>query len=451
MASSTGRTEPRRPGIFYSVFRVCCVLAGCVLSASGCHSWQNFRERAVHLRHAIFDSSYSDPKAPEKMAEADRLFSEGRYSQARKIYKQLADNQGNPSDLAERARFFQAECRFHEGHYPEAVDTYHRLLLDFPAGAYRRDACNRMYQIADYWLNDFRDELAQRKDETGILYWRPRWPNPFDRTRPAIDQEGRLLETLNNIWVQDISGPYADKAMFWCGYINFVRGNFQEADHCFSQLVELHKDSPLLPQALLFAVQAKNAATGGPDYDIRRAAEALQLIHLAETSLPEFTHDPQLSERLRRAKQAIRQQQAEHDLRTAEYYERTGHPGSAVFYYELVRRRYAGTRYADLATQRKEHLLALAQAGRPAPGNDPWAILQAKWKEWVGNSTAAITPASAQTPAGETVIPPPEQQSSSASGPYPTPGTDANREVPLLQPGQPQQGDPRSPATGKTP
>ncbi|MDW8244221.1 MAG: tetratricopeptide repeat protein [Thermogemmata sp.] len=357
-----------------------------LLGLSGCRSWQDFRERAIQFRHTVFDSNYQDPKAQEKMAEADRLFAEGRFAQARKIYKQLADNQGNPADLAERARFLQAECRFYEGHYPEAVDTYHRLLLDYPTGAHRREACNRMYQIADYWLNDFRDELVRRKNETGILYWRPSWPNPFDRTRPMIDQEGRLLETLNNIWVQDITGPYSDKALFWCGYINFVRGNFQEADHFFSQLVELHKESPLLPQALLYAVISKNAATGGPDHDIRRAAEALQLVHMAETSMPEITQDPQLAERLQRAKYAIRQQQAEHDLRTAEYYERTGHPGSAVFYYELVRRRYAGTRYADLATQRKEHLLALARAGRPAPGNDPFARLQAKWKEWFGGT-----------------------------------------------------------------
>jgi outer membrane protein assembly factor BamD (BamD/ComL family) len=363
------------------------------LTGVGCHSWHNFRERAIRLRQVVFDGRYHDPQAQEKMAEADRLFAAGRFAEARKIYKQLADNQGNPSDLAERARFLQAECRFYQGHYPEAVDTYHRLLLDFPNGAHRRDACNRMYQIADYWLDDFRDELARRKNEPGILYWRPSWPNPFDRTRPLVDQEGRLLETLNNIWVQDITGPYSDKALFWCGYINFVRGNFQEADHFFSQLVDLHKDSPLLPQALLYAVQAKNAATGGPDYDIRRAAEALHLIHRAETSMPEITQDPQLAERLQRAKLAIRQQQAEHDLRTAEYYERTGHPGSAVFYYELVRRRYAGTRYADWATQRQEHLLALARAGRPAPGHDPVAILNAKWKRWLGQSTPAIIPA----------------------------------------------------------
>jgi hypothetical protein len=52
-----------------------------------------------------------------------------------------------------------------------------------------------------------------------------------------------------------------------------------------------------------------------------------------------------------------------------------------VFYYELVRRRYAGTRYADAATEKKDRLVRLMQEGRPDPGIDPFAIAQAKWNE----------------------------------------------------------------------
>ena len=109
--------------------------------------------------------------------------------------------------------------------------------------------------------------------------------------------------------------------------MNFVRGNFQEADHFFSQMVELHKESPLRPQAIAYAIQAKNNATGGADYDGRKCAEALQLVHMAEASVPELTQDPAMAAKLTRAKFAIRTQQAEKDFRTAEYYERTGHPG----------------------------------------------------------------------------------------------------------------------------
>jgi hypothetical protein len=48
--------------------------------------------------------------------------------------------------------------------------------------------------------------------------------------------------------------------------------------------------------------------------------------------------------------------EAERDFKVAEFYRRTGHPGSTVFYYELVGRRYPGTTYADLAEQRKLEL-----------------------------------------------------------------------------------------------
>src|SRR5205823_7889875 len=212
------------------------------------------------------------------------------------------------------------------------------------------------------------------------------WPKAADPSHPQTDQEGRALQALEYVHTHDVTGPVADKALFWCGYVNFVRGNFQEADHFFSQLVELHKESPLRPQAIAYAIQAKNNATGGAVYDTRKCAEALQLVQVAEASVPELTQNPEMADKLTRAKFAIRLQQAEKDFRTAEYYERTGHPGSAVFYYELVRRRYATTKYAEIATDRKEHLIAALRDGRPPPGNDPFAIAAAKWRELVGKS-----------------------------------------------------------------
>src|SRR5439155_4755337 len=133
-------------------------------------------------------------------------------------------------------------------------------------------------------------------------------------------------------------------------------------------------------------------------YDGRKCAEALQLVHVAEATVPELTQNPEMAEKLTRARFAIRSQQAEKDFRTAEYYERTGHPGSAVFYYELVRRRYAGTRYSDLATDRQAHLVKMMQEGRVPPGHDPVTILQAKWSELFGSKKDVVT-ADAQEPA----------------------------------------------------
>src|SRR5262245_25193578 len=400
MANADQRMRRRIPR------RVLVALAAFAFLAPGCRSWHSFKERAAQFRGELFDSAYDDPRAEEKFANGVRLFEEEQYDKAREVFRGIADNQLNPTELAEQARFMQAECRFMRRQFPEAADTYHKLLMDFPTGAHRRAACGRIYEIADFWLDDFRAEKEHRADEKGILRWRPKWPNPFDRSRPWVDQEGRMREAFERVHTQDVTGPSADKAIFWCGYVNFIRGNFQEADHFFSQLVELHKESPLRPQAIAYAIQAKNNATGGSQYDGRKCAEALQLVHLAEASVPELTQDPEMSAKLTRAKFAIRSQQAEKDFRTAEYYERIGHPGSAVFYYELVRRRFAATKYAEIANERKERLLALMREGKPVPGNDPIAILSTKWKDLFGTTQPAGTEEREPDRSGPKVGPP---------------------------------------------
>jgi hypothetical protein len=151
-------------------------------------------------------------------------------------------------------------------------------------------------------------------------------------------------------------------------------------------------------------VQAKNNATGGAIYDGRKCAEALHLVQMAEATVPEITQDPAMAERMTRARFAIRFQQAEKDFETARFYERTGHPGSAVFYYELVRRRYAGTRYADLATERKEFLMRTIAEGRTPPGTDPIRVLQAKWDELMGRPNV-VQPEARPTDAPATAAP----------------------------------------------
>ena len=53
---------------------------------------------------------------------------------------------------------------------------------------------------------------------------------------------------------------------------------------------------------------------------------------------------------------SIAAQQADRDYRIAEFYRRTGHPGSSYFYFELVRRRYPGSSYATSATTKMNEI-----------------------------------------------------------------------------------------------
>ncbi|MBL8868103.1 MAG: hypothetical protein JNK93_21335, partial [Planctomycetia bacterium] len=151
------------------------------------------------------------------------------------------------------------------------------------------------------------------------------------------------------------------------------------------------------------AIISKNNSTGGAVYDGQKASEALQLVNHAEASMPEFS-DTEKRDFLTRQKLAIRAQQAEKDFKTAEYHEQTKHPGSAYFCYEIVRRRYPGTKYSDLATQRMEAIRAQAEAdaGKPKTVGPVTAAIQGI--ESVLGGAPAITgtpgalPASIATP-----------------------------------------------------
>ena len=77
---------------------------------------------------------------------------------------------------------------------------------------------------------------------------------------------------------------------------------------------------------------------------------------------------------LEKQKRSIDLQQAEQDYKKAEFYRRTGHPGSAYWYYELVQRRYPGTVFADKARDRWSELreeVAREQGIEPSRKEEP--------------------------------------------------------------------------------
>ena len=219
-------------------------LLAVLVPLAGCQTAKDFRDRMNDSTRALWSKSYHDTEAEAKMATAEEHFEAGDYAVARPIYATLADNTRNPLLLAEKARFKEAECHRLSKDYPKAVDTYHRLLMDHQTGAYRRAACKEIFEIADYWLDDTRAEFESNEKKSWIRL--PKWSELTDGTKPRIDQEGEALNALEFVWTGDLFGPYADKALFWSGYVHFNRGNFEEADEVFSRLVEFHKESPLL-------------------------------------------------------------------------------------------------------------------------------------------------------------------------------------------------------------
>jgi len=162
---------------------------------------------------------------------------------------------------------------------------------------------------------------------------------------------------LEQVRLNDINGPLADKALFLCGSVKFFNEDFREADLYFSQIYERHKDSPLAPQAIELAIICKHMGTGGADYDGRKVVEARKLVQAALSSYPELAGDPEKRKFLTRQLAGITMQQAEKDFKIAEFWRRKGHPGSAYWYYGLVVQRYPKTTFAEMAAKRMEEIL----------------------------------------------------------------------------------------------
>ena len=346
-----------------------CALAG---ASSGCvWEWDQFNlfhppkpppgpsdSLVLHGDKLEPESLGTEGTAKGDLAGAHELFRRGEYSKAERVYHHIAENTKNTDVTAEEARYYEAECLRLQNKYPKAADTYNKMLTTFPSGAHREQALKRMYDIANYWLHDTDEEMKSKQDGKHWFVVPASFVH-FDKTKPLLDEEGRAIQILDNVKINDMTGPLADKALWLSGTVKFFREDYVDADHYFSQLVEMHPHSPLAPKAMELAIISKHMSTGGPDYDGRKTAEARKMVHQALEKYPELAANKK--DFLERQLIGINMQQAEKDFRTAEFYKRTNHPGSAYFYYEIVRRRYPGTPLADKAAEHMKELEALHQ------------------------------------------------------------------------------------------
>ena len=236
--------------------RLLVALAAFAFLAPGCKTWHSFKERAVNLRGSLFDSAYEDPRAEEKFANATQLFADGKYDNAREIFREVADNQTNSTDLTERARFMQAECRFSRMQFPEAVDTYHKLLMDFPtkriAVVVRGCAGRRLL------AERLPTELDRRDEGNSPLAG---WPNDGPHARRSI----RVRSRRDHL---DTGNDRLDADRHLLVRLRQLRSQQPGGRPLTARWLRCTRKARCGRHA--YAIQAKNNATGGADYDGRK-------------------------------------------------------------------------------------------------------------------------------------------------------------------------------------
>jgi outer membrane protein assembly factor BamD (BamD/ComL family) len=108
-------------------------------------------------------------------------------------------------------------------------------------------------------------------------------------------------------------------------------------------------------------------------YDLRPVEESKKLLMTMQGAYPELAKDREWAENQLKM---MNLQQADRDFKIAEFYRRTGHPGSAYFYYELVIRRYPRTQFAEDAAKRKDELKSKVEREQREQGVAPPAPTQ---------------------------------------------------------------------------
>lgn len=302
-------------------------------------------------------------KVPEKntpdaqLAGARDLFRRKEYAKAQELYHAVSQNAHAPVADVQEGLFYEAECLRLQGIYPRAADTYNDLLTKFANTPYRDQAVQHMFDIANYWLEDTRKEMKEWEDYKNGKSWYF-WPRFFawDKTKPLLDEQGRAVEKLEEVRNNDLTGPLADQALFFAGSVKMYENDWRDADGYFTQIYEQHPNSPLAPKAVELAIMAKNLSTGGSQYDGRKAAEARKLVDAALRNYPELANDAKKRESLMKQLAGITLQQADKDLKMAEFWKRTGHPGAAYFQFAVVCQRYPNTTAAGQAAKQMQEL-----------------------------------------------------------------------------------------------
>ncbi len=342
---------------------------------------------------------------PEAMAAykaAEELMNDKKYDKARDAFWTVAKKyEGYP--IREDAVFMTGECCYLAQRYAKAEDKYNLVIKENPTTRHLDDISKRKFEIARIWLNfpdivtpedvkpvNFDEPSATPPPQTGwqeprgISYAVPIIPELWDKRRPLFDTQGRALEALKSIWLNDPTGPLADDALMLSASYYLRKGDFVEADHLYELLRKEFNKSPHLENAFVLGAHAKLMSYQGPDYDGNELEEAEKLIKTTLRLYPQRADRDRMENDLKKIQLA----KAAREWSDVKYWKSKGNPKAVAIYCKKVIKKFPDSPYAELA---REELAKIrpedkqdqqqsgpyeekASSGKAAVGDEPGAF-----------------------------------------------------------------------------
>ncbi|MBA3315519.1 MAG: outer membrane protein assembly factor BamD [Planctomycetota bacterium] len=339
-------------------------------------------------------SPYMRPTVPAEAQaayeDAQRLFDSGDHKAAEEAAHKLAKKYRD-TVLEEDVLFLEAESQFQRKRYAAAQDTYAELFERFPSTRYMDRCTSHLFEISRYWLQSpeivksaeiqpvnfdapSRSPLpSKKKTSFDVTRTVPFLPNVADRTRPFFDTEGRALEALKSIWLNDPTGELADDALMLSASHYLRKGDYLEADRFYDILREEYPKSPHLEDAFVLGSHVKLMSYQGAAYDEKSLLEAEKLKESTLKLFPDSPERDRLSSELRR----IADLEAERRWQMVEFWRGKGrrYSRSVAVQCHALLTEYPNSKYAaearkiysELSADDKKHLPPLPTPPRVVP------------------------------------------------------------------------------------
>jgi len=176
--------------------------------------------------------------------------------------------------------------------------------------------------------------------------WTVSFPvNVFDRTRPVFDPEGRALQALRAVWMNDPTGPLADDALLLHAVYHLRKKDYRQADDDFAMIRQEFANRELAPAAYVLGSHASIQAYQGAAYDGKQLDEAKNLTESALRLFPDLPQRPKLLRDLA----TLNAELAKRDWERANYHLKRREKAAAAYYCEAIIENYPDSPYAGQA------------------------------------------------------------------------------------------------------
>ena len=208
-----------------------------------------FKDAAA--KFAEFISQYPrHPKTNEaKYYQGESEYRLGNYNASARLYQESAESSG--SAKKEESLYGIAWAFYKQRKFPQAIESFERLLVDYPKGKFAFDARLRLGD-ANFFQKDYKKAVGiyraiirMYSDSASIDYayyqMGQSYFNDGDNTE-AFKAFNGLIKTLPH-------SSLADDAQFALGWVNFQRKDYSEAIKEFNKLIKTYPNSELVPRA----------------------------------------------------------------------------------------------------------------------------------------------------------------------------------------------------------